>query len=187
MGSSLCWPSSIAEEVFLCCLHHLLESGLLPALLRARWWGWAFLSPGSLIRVYLWVLVGRASMMQSLLQGSAVPLVVLLLALFLFLLLAVLFFLVIGALGLIGRTAPWMIRAQVIVACVGLVALALEVGLTEITFYALANLDVHTPGALLIPGVGVWLMVAGLLTALISGIRFRRAGRQLVGETAPAN
>jgi hypothetical protein len=148
---------------------------------------WFFASDASSVRLAGSGWQGLANMTQGLQQGSAPFLVVLLLVLFLFLLLAALFFLVIGALGLAGRTAPWMARAQIVAACVGLVVLALEVGFIELIFSALANFDVPNPNAALIPGVGVWLMLVGLLTALLSGIRFRRAGRQQVGGTAPAN
>jgi hypothetical protein len=129
---------------------------------------------------------GLVSMLQNLQQGSAPFLVVLLLALFLFLLLAALFFLLIGALGLAGRAVPWMARVQVIVACVGVVALALGIGFMEFVFYALANFDVPNPNAALIPGIGVLLMVAGLLIALVSGISFWRVVRLQADGAVPA-
>ena len=148
---------------------------------------WFFASDASSVKIAGSGWQGLASMIQAFQQGSASFLVALLLALFLFLPLAALFFLTIGALGLTGRAARWMALTQIVVACVGVVALALGVGFIELIFYALANFDVPNPNAALIPGVGVLLMVAGLLTALVSGIRFLRSGRQRAGGAVPAN
>lgn len=148
---------------------------------------WFFASDASSVKIAGSGWQGLANMIQALQQGSASFLVALLLALFLFLLLAALFFLTIGTLGLAGRAARWMALTQIVVACVGVVALALGVGFIELIFYALANFDVPNPNAALIPGVGVLLMVAGLLTALVSGIRFDRSGRQQAGGAAPTS
>jgi hypothetical protein len=148
---------------------------------------WFFASDASSVKITGSGWQGLANMIQTLLQGSASFLVVLLLALFLFLLLAALFFLTIGALGLMGRAARWMALTQIVAACVGVVALALGVGFIELIFYALANFDVPNPNAALIPGIGVLLMVAGLLTALVSGIRFLRSGRQRAGGAVPTS
>lgn len=134
------------------------------------------------------VLVGIfANTREAFQVGSISPFFALLLALFVLLPLVAVFLLVIGVLGLTGRAAPWMVRTEIIVGWVSVVALALGVGLVEVIFYALANFDTPNPNAALIPGVGVWLMVAGLLTALVSGIRFRRAGRQQDRGTAPTS
>lgn len=146
---------------------------------------WFFASDASSVKIAGSGWQGLANMIQAHQQGSA-PFLVLLLALFLFLPLAALFFLTIGALGLAGKAARWMALTQIVVACVGVVALALGVGFIELIFYALANFDVPNPNAALIPGVGVLLMVAGLLTALVSGIRFLRSGRQRAGGTSGA-
>lgn len=148
---------------------------------------WFFASDASSVKFVGAGWQGLANMIQALQQGSTPFLAVLLLALFLFLPLAALFFLTIGALGLAGRTARWMALTQIIVACVGVVALALGVGFIELIFSVLANFDVPNPNAALIPGVGVLLMVAGLLTALVSGTRCLRSGRQQAGGAVPAN
>lgn len=128
------------------------------------------------------------SEMGDLLRPGATPLpIILILGGCVLLPLVAIFLLVIGALGLAGKAAPWTARTQIIVAWVGVVALVLGPGLLALLFYALTNLDVRHPNAVPIPGVGVWLMLAGLLTALVSGIQFRRARRQRGGETAPAS
>lgn len=149
---------------------------------------WFFASDASSVR-----LVGSgwqvmASLITRLWQGLSSPFFLLMLALLLLLLLVALFLLIVGALGLSPRMVSWMGTPQIIVAGIGMVAAALEVGFAVILFYALANLDARNPDApVILPGVGVWLMLAGLLTALVSGIRFRRAGRQRAGGTVPVS
>ncbi len=148
---------------------------------------WFFASDASSVRLAGSGWQVMASLVGALLQGSASPFLLLMLALLLLLVLAALFLLIVGALGLSGRGISWLGIPQIIVAGIGMVAAALEVGFAAILFYALANFDVPDPNAALIPGIGWWLMVAGLLTALVSGIGFLRARRQQVGGTAPAN
>ncbi len=148
---------------------------------------WFFASDASSVR-----LVGSgwqvmASLVGALLQGSASPFLLLMLALLLLLVLAALFLLIVGASGLSGRGISWMGIPQIIVAGVGIVAAALEVGFAVVLFYALANFDVPDPNAALIPGIGCCLMLVGFLIALVGGILFLRARRQQTGGTAPTS
>ncbi|HEX6777521.1 MAG TPA: hypothetical protein VF099_04920 [Ktedonobacterales bacterium] len=153
-------------------------------------WFFASNDPAGALVLNGWQLLAGLFVSEKgdLLRPGATPLpIILMLGGSVLLPLVAIFLLVIGVLGLAGKAARWMALTQIVVAWVGVVALVLGPGLLALLFYALANLDVRRPNAVPIPGVGVWLMVAGLLTALVSGIRFRRAGRRHIGETAPAS
>jgi hypothetical protein len=61
-----------------------------------------------------------------------------------------------------------------------LIALVVGVACVELIFQALANFDVPNPNALLIPGVGIWLMFLGFVAILIGESQLRRAERPVI-------
>ena len=73
---------------------------------------------------------------------------------------------------LLERPIAWLARARVRVAWTALLALLVGVGLNELLVQMMAGFDTNHSHAILIPGVGIWLMFVGFV-ATLAGSRAR--------------
>jgi hypothetical protein len=80
-----------------------------------------------------------------------------------------------GLSNLLGRPVSWLSRLHLGLAWAALIALLLGVGIVECIFQIAQSFDTSHSNAMLIPGVGVWLMFLGFVMTIISGQRVRRA------------
>jgi hypothetical protein len=69
---------------------------------------------------------------------------------------------------LLERPIAWMARARVGMAWTALLALLVGVGLNELFLQMMAGFDITHSTAILIPGVGIWLMFLGFVATLVS-------------------